>query len=264
MQLIRNLTHLTVSFVLSQTILASDLPLFTMGAIGDSVTSAVNSTDWGSQLQSSWSTGYDAEGVVDSHYLKLTRKFDTDIGSKNVARGGATATSLQEQVSELIPFNPDYVTMMIGGNDVCTWSRDYDRQLFAFEARVNAAVTRLIEHNDDIKILLVPIPNLISLWRLGRERNCQWLWDISGFCSDLLSDDRSDRDRLAFEQRLELANAALMSVADSHPDHIRFDPSIGAREFEWEHVSPRDCFHPSGPGQSMISDLTWDSGWFAD
>ncbi|MCB9229628.1 MAG: SGNH/GDSL hydrolase family protein [Deltaproteobacteria bacterium] len=242
---------------------------FVMGSLGDSISTAVNSTGIGAKTMHSWSTGYGKDGLVRSHFLRLHQLFpDRDIIAHNVAQGGATSFQLHHQVKEVNQFSPDYVTILIGGNDACVWDEEKrSNQIASYEKNVKEAISSLVKRNDQIKILLLPIPDMLALWELStntesKRKTCQVWWNFYQFCPSLLKSDVTADMRIAFQSRVDEANLALQRVADSFPQHVLFDLSLSESRFEDHHISKKDCFHPSGEGQNLIAELSWKSGWF--
>ena len=238
---------------------------FVIGSIGDSISTAMNSNGWGNRKQNNWSTGTTRNRNLRSHFHKLQQLFQKKVEPYNFAVAGATSYDIASQVGKLLPYNPDYVTILIGANDACHWKKDYHKQLNEFKKNINNAVKRLIAHNPQVKLLLVPIPNMYHLWKTVHQKgSCQMRWNLFNVCSNLLDSDRTEKERLAFQQRIVFANDYLEEIANNHLQHIRFNRSIANHHFKWEHVSPRDCFHPSVTGQNVISQLTWEADWFND
>ena len=237
---------------------------FIMGAIGDSITAGVNSTGWGAQLKDSWATGLSPTGVVESHYKKLQKQLTRKIKTVNVARGGSSSVSLNDQLEELLVYKPDYITFFIGSNDVCQWSENYEDELVAYKSGIDAALQRIIKKNSDVKILLLPVPNLYSLWKIGKKNNCQWIWNVTGLCHNLLGADRSQEQRISFKNKVSRVNQSLHELADVYKQNVKFNIELFDYKFNKEHLSKRDCFHPSGEGQDLISRVSWKSGWFGE
>lgn len=236
-----------------------------MGAVGDSITQATNSTGWGDRPFDSWSTGENRSGLVDSHSLKLERLLKKPVVTYNVARRGATSQDLDKQLQALLPQKPDYVSLLLGANDACSWTDDYDADLLAYLSKMSDSVAALIAANPKVKILLLPVPNLNYLWELSHnQRGCQWLWDTLSICTPLLQSKRSPAERAAFSQRLADINTGLRSLAERFPSHINYKDELADYQFKSSHVSNRDCFHPSAAGQDLISSLSWDAAWVAE
>ena len=92
-----------------------------MASTGDSLTRAAGTgfLPWTDNPAGSWSTGTDAS--VNSHYLRLLA-LNPKIRGKNYndARSGAKMGELAGQMATVVAQKVDYVTVEMGGNDVCT------------------------------------------------------------------------------------------------------------------------------------------------
>jgi lysophospholipase L1-like esterase len=236
--------------------------VFVMGAMGDSITMATNSSGWGSRPDDSWATGHGKRSRVYSHFQRLKRIINGPMEAYNVAGNGNRSPDLKRQLRRLLPKKPDYVTFLIGGNDICSWPDRYSESLERFSSEVGYAINALVNANPQVKILMLPIPNVYQLWELGKRNNCQALWNLTGLCKPLLHGQRTDEERDNFVRRWEDANEVIEDVALKFPDHVRFNPELAQIRFSWKHVSPRDCFHPSLEGQRYISTKTWMDDWF--
>lgn len=237
---------------------------FYMGAVGDSITRGFNSGGILAHPENSWAVGRGHHEDFISHRQRLT-----DLGYKVVVRdaslSGAKSGNLKRQVRKLRKMKRlDYVTFLMGANDVCSWSADHASQLALYESRIREAVDSLIEHSPDVKILMLAIPDMMNLWALGVNSNCQKKWNMIGFCKNLLAESVTDLERKYFGERLSDANHALRRVSSDYPENIRLVQSTGEIQFELAHVSPIDCFHPSVSGQGLLSEESWQEGWFAD
>src|SRR5215207_7272831 len=94
-----------------------------MTAVGDSITAATD-VAWccvnpnGGNPQYSWSTGTDPS--VASHYQRLVAaNGGIPIAALNAAVPGADSTDLRRQLGQAVSYRADYVTVLMGGNDVC-------------------------------------------------------------------------------------------------------------------------------------------------
>lgn len=228
-----------------------------MGAIGDSMTTGFNSRRLGDNREISWSSG-DAPDV-ESHFRRLKARTPSHtIIAYNEAIAGSVSSDLNRQVTRLLRRAPDYVTVTIGANDICSWDVDYAAHLLDYKTKLRAAVQRLVDARPAIKVYLAPIPDMYNLWEIASPRaECRQRWDVLPVCSVLLGSGATARDRAAFVDRWRDANAAIAAVALEFPQHVLHDPELAHTQFEWHHVSPLDCFHPSIAGQNMLSELSW-------
>lgn len=97
---------------------------FTIGALGDSISVAFNAEREGNNEAHSWSTGNLDLSHGASHFRRLQRFFPAmDVRAANYAVSGARAADLRGQVDQLLAHTPDYVTLLMGANDLarCGW-----------------------------------------------------------------------------------------------------------------------------------------------
>lgn len=227
-----------------------------LGAIGDSITVACNAASVGDNPGLSWSTGTDNR--VNSHLKKLAIWLKSDVQGVNLAKTGARVADLGAQVVTLVNHKPDFVTVEIGANDLCAWKDDYAAKILQFGIELRSNISKLIENNPKVRILLASIPDIYGLWEIGSRRSeCQLRWDLLGFCSPLLSSNATTQDRAAFVERWRIVNNTISSVADSFPQNVVFNSAVAAARISREHMSSIDCFHPSIQGQNLLSERAW-------
>ena len=235
---------------------------FTIGSLGDSITTGNNARGWGDGKQYNWSTGSSSSGGLESHFKKLEKHLTKEVSAVNVAVSGATSHGIDAQVTELLRHNPDYVTLLIGANDACALPKDHMGSVKIFEERIESSLSRLITNNPEVKILMVPIPDMYHLWEIGVDA-CGWKWDLFGACSSLLSSSRTETERLEFKSRLDDLNKSLSKVQSKYKENIKFSKDLANYQFSKEDISSKDCFHPSLKGQNKISELSWEKSWFS-
>lgn len=231
-----------------------------LGALGDSISAGFNAKRLGDNRELSWSTGDSA--LVQSHLKRLEDFLHAPIAGVNEAIAGSVAANLERQTTRLLPHNPSFVTIDIGANDVCAWTPDnHETAVMQFETDVRASIQRLVDANAQVRVTIVPIPNVYNLWEVAHDQpGCQMRWDIIGLCGRLLGSQRTQAERLAFLDRLQEGNDALSRIASDYPQHVLFDEHALETPFTWEHISPLDCFHPSVLGQNLIAEKTWFYG----
>ncbi len=91
-----------------------------MASLGDSITRAANPEPSliGDQPQYSWSTG--SNNSVESHYYRILQQNSPISGNNNNdAVSGARMTDLNSQAQTAVIQGVDYVTILMGANDVC-------------------------------------------------------------------------------------------------------------------------------------------------
>ena len=233
---------------------------FGMAAVGDSITAGFNAYRPLINRDYSWATGWRANGLVDSIYLKLVRSVG-NVSATNVAISGSKAEDIGKQIGKLSNLNLDYVSVVIGANDVCQWPADYRESLRTYKANVTRGLAQLTSDHKNIHIDLGTIPNIMHLYSIGKSSNaCQRKWNTTKFCS-LLRSDTTPADVDAFAASWRDANAALAEIAQSFPNNVRLITKLSAPIFTPNEISPYDCFHPNTVGQSMLANVVWDGGW---
>src|SRR5919197_1951054 len=92
-----------------------------IASTGDSITRAFNSCSFPfiDCPRNSWSTG--SNSVVASHYLRILAANPAIYGRNyNDAQTGAKMAGLNGQAGAAVAQQADYVTVLMGANDVCT------------------------------------------------------------------------------------------------------------------------------------------------
>lgn len=232
-------------------------------SVGDSITSGFNTKYIGdiANRKYSWSTG-DSRRVA-SHFNKLKELLLTQtIDRKNVAKSRSTSFDLAKQLNKVNFPRIDYMTVLIGANDVCDWGIDHRNDLARFKDNVSEIITTVIGQNEQVKIIIPAVPDMYHLYQIGKER-CQFKWNMFGVCPKLLHSRRTTAERQDFRARLIDANQVLAELAADHIDNVKYVGELFDFRFSIEHTSSIDCFHPSVSGQGVLADITWDHGWFS-
>lgn len=234
---------------------------YVVGALGDSITAGFNMYRLGDNRDLSWSVGLDQRGMVESHAKRLKQVLTQPIEVHNEAFIGATSTDIDRETTRLLRYKPDYVTFLVGANDLCNWSGNYTSELAAFQLKVSAAISRIVAANPKTRIVMLSIPNLLRVYELGVAHGCQERWDSLGLCRPLFDRDKTPAERSQFGDRLQEMNRIIDDIASQYPANISFKPELANYEFPWEFLSPIDCFHPSILGHNKIAELTFDPAW---
>jgi lysophospholipase L1-like esterase len=238
----------------------------TMAATGDSITRAYN-TGWFPYVDfpaASWSTGSDTR--VQSHRLRLQALSSRTVSAYNDARSGAKMADLAGQMQAAVSQNAQYVTVLMGGNDVCTSSEATMTTVAAFTAQFSAAMETITTGSPNAVVYVVSIPNIHQLWKIYKD---SWLarsvWTSARICQSMLANPGSTAQadvarRARVSQRNQDFNAALEAVCDAYRQ-CHFDGyAVYNFMFARSDVTTRDYFHPSVSGQAKLADVTWRAG----
>jgi lysophospholipase L1-like esterase len=256
---------LLFAFIAAQPISASSPPA-SMAALGDSITRATNvCCPVGSYQGQSWSTGDSRDDGIASHYERLTVLSPAIAGRNyNDAVAGGRAASLPGQAAAAVSREVDYVTILIGANDLCTSSAATMTSEAEFAASVNRALATLRQGLPGVRIFVSSIPDIHQLWTaLNGNPLARQKWS-AGTCQSMLSSSNTDEQRQQVAQR-ELAFNKILAEACGRYSNCRWDNNaVYNFKFSADDVSTLDYFHPSVSGQARLAELTWRASWWGD
>ncbi len=250
-----------------------DLPSV-IAAVGDSLTRAFNVGSCCANSDApeySWATGDNPR--VDSHYGRLLR-MNPKIRELNFARSGAKIADLGRQLRGAAAQHPDYVTIMIGGNDLlavlgrtengCVPDPAAMTSVASFRSRFRRALGSFAEARPDASIFVASIPDIPRMWRiLSKDRAVVKVWNRVGSCQVGLQDPRATAALGVVTARLRAYNDVLATVCRSI-ERCRWDGgAIYNYAFGKGDFSAVDYFHPSAEGQRRIAEITWRAGYWA-
>jgi PKD repeat protein len=235
-----------------------------MGATGDSITRAFNLcffpfTDCPAQ---SWSTGTNSS--VNSH----ARRLGITGTASNDARSGAKMSDLPGQATTVFNRNVGYVTVLMGGNDVCTDTEALMTSPSSYELNFRTAMDKLATDLTPPLVYVVSVPNVKNLWEiLHGSSSARSAWNSYNVCQSLLANPQStaqadvDRRERVKQRNMEL-NQRLRAACGTYT-FCRFDgeASFGTA-FVPNDVSTRDYFHPSSAGQAKLASVSYDNGYW--
>jgi lysophospholipase L1-like esterase len=238
-----------------------------MAAIGDSITTAANAgflDIGGSNPERSWATGYDSGDIVVSHYERLLTA-NTNIASRNFndAAPGARMRDAAAQAQRAVAQGVEYVTFLLGANDVCTSSKHTMTSVRDFRAQFRAAMEVLAAGRPDADIFVASIPDIRHLWELYHtDPVARWVWSTFGICQSMLSTSNTDADREFVRRRNMAFNTVLRDVCAEYVNCRSDGGAVFNYRFTRSDVSPVDYFHPSTTGQMHIAEVTWAAGYW--
>ncbi|NIQ37052.1 MAG: hypothetical protein GTN81_00450 [Proteobacteria bacterium] len=253
-----------------------------LSSTGDSITEAINAELPLANHWASWANGYHGFwewlfglSDVDSHNQRISRNFGR-WGRKNFmeAKSGADMFDFPGQVAGSVLHSAQYVTVLMGHNDVC--QNDFDDipidAEFERQFRIGMETLRL-GLPPGATIYVVGIVDIYRLWEIARDKkalgiiDCEVLWAATLLdlfpCGTMLSPLNTETDRQYTRSRNIAFNAILQSVTEeynaSDPLHHYFFTDVAFNSpFVEPHVSDIDCLHPSALGQKELSNVTWN------
>jgi hypothetical protein len=229
-------------------------PPASMAAIGDSftygfATGAPGCATFVTCPAYSWSTGTS----VNSHYQRLVALNPALTGqAANAAVLGAPMSSFVSQASAVAPSQPDYVTVLLGGGDVC------------FGATTTAQFTASFRAGMDVFAATSPSSRVLvaSIWDFESMRTAVLAGNPSAtfpFCQSFFN--AAPATRASMMARVVDFNAALAAECATYAN-CRFDGNaLFNHVWATNELSPVDNFHPSVAGQEMIASVLFGAGY---
>ena len=239
-----------------------------IAAVGDSITQAASS---GGSLgadypQNSWSTGTNT--TVNSHYLRLLALTSAINGrSYNRSVSGAKMVDLNAQMQGVVALQPDYLTVLIGGNDLCTDTAAGMTSVSAFRSQFLTAMATLGAGSPNTNVYVSSIPNVYHLWELFKGNFwARFVWSVGNICQSLLANPTSTTAadvarRAAVAQRNVDFNTQLAEVCAASA-HCRWDGNAAYNTVFTTSDASGDYFHPSISGQAKLAAVSWAASYW--
>jgi lysophospholipase L1-like esterase len=257
---------LVLALVAADGAAAASLPK-SLAATGDSITRAYN-TGWFPYTDNpaaSWSTGTDSR--IRSHLQRLIELLPSGkVTGYNDARSGAKMAALANQMSAAVSQKVDYVTVLMGANDVCTSSETTMTTTANFTAQFTQAMDTITTGLPRATVYVVSIPDIFHLWEIYKDDAiARSVWDLLDVCQSMLanagSTDATDVERRErVRQRNIDFNDALEAVCAQYAQCVFDGHAVFEARFVRSDVSSRDYFHPSLAGQAKLAEVSWLSG----
>jgi len=240
-----------------------------MAATGDSITRAYNTGffPYTDNPSASWSTG--TSSTVNSQYLRLLKLNPRIQGHNyNDAVSGAKMANLNGQMQKAVAQRVQYVTVLIGGNDLCTSSLGTMTPVATFRSQLTTAMSTLTSGLPSVRVQVVSIPNAYHLWQLFKDSFvARSVWAAFSVCQSLLANPLSTTATdIARREAVRQRNIAFNDVLrDTCALYIqcRFDGyAVYNTVFVASQITGRDYFHPSTAGQAKLASVTWAAGYW--
>lgn len=260
-------------------------------SVGDSITRAFDSNYILDNLSESWANGYYGfwewllgKENVNSHNQRADSAFGVNsnvVGAVN----GADMDDMDVQAAAGLGNNPYYVTVELGGNDICqdnasqvpdplTYIYDYIDGIFVLDPGIWGVGGGLTGGST---VYTASVPDIKQLYDVGKNQtgalglDCEiiWLGTYIGFpCGSMLSPGNSEADRLAlqainlqYNQYLDIVSAQANALSQSV--YWDFTWEVWNTAIQGNDISSIDCFHPSSDGQEKLAQATWADGPFS-
>ncbi len=236
-----------------------------MAALGDSITRAFDvCCYYGDHPSNSWATGGSWFDSIQSHYERL-RAIDPGIGGHqfNDAVTGAKMSDGPRQALQAVSQGAQYVTVLLGANDLCTSSVSGMTSPATFQQQFEATMATLDPDRRGIRVFVSSIPDVVQLWNvLHTNGTARLVWSLAKICQSVLASSNGDAERQAVADRERQLNGVLGEVCSRYAN-CRFD-QLATFNFQFSagDVSVLDYFHPDLDGQRKLAESTWAASWW--
>ena len=237
-----------------------------MAALGDSITRAYDvCCSYGDHPGQSWSTGSTSYDGIASHYERIRAVGGAITGhAYNDSVSGARMSNAPAQASKAVAQGVQYVTILMGANDVCTSSPSTMTSVGAFRQQYQSALATLDAGLPGrARIFVASIPDVYQLWQIYHtDLAARLVWGVADICQSMLSPNRTEAERQAVRQRNIEFNTVLQQECARYA-RCRFDGNaVFTYQFSRSQVSKLDYFHPSLSGQATLAGITWSRSWW--
>lgn len=237
-----------------------------IASIGDSITRAADVCCWyGDHPAQSWSTGGGFFDGISSHYERIRAANPSIYGRNyNDAKSGAKMRDAELQAAAAVSQGAGYVTILMGGNDLCTSSAATMTSVADFQTQFTAAMDELATGLPaDSHVFVSSIPNIYQLWQLFHGNStAQFVWSVASICQSMLSPRNTEADRQLVVAREQAFNQVLRTVCGQYSFCLYDNDATFEFQFSTGDVSKLDYFHPSLAGQAHLASLTWQHSWW--
>jgi lysophospholipase L1-like esterase len=237
-----------------------------MASVGDSITRGYDAVLWGCFLadcpQYSWASGTSTS--VNSHFRQLRAQGATTLTAANYARTGAKVSELATQMTRAA--SAQYVTVLIGANDLCTSTADTMTSEADFRSRFTAGLAAYFSGKSPAegRVFVSSIPDLNKLRLLGQTiPGAVNTWTSFRICQSILNPKATTEQITRVQQREAAFNLILQQECAKYAGRCLYDGGATfSTSFVRSDLSTVDYFHPSVAGQNKLGTVTWDAGWW--
>jgi len=233
-----------------------------MATIGDSISRGALADDSldDDQPEHVWSTGYDAGDACYSHYERILAANSGISGNNlNNAWNGAQSDDLLAQSNTTVSQAVQYVTIEMGGNDVCGDSTAEMTTTATWQYRWNEAIDVLQAGLPGADILVCSVVNVRRVYDVGRyDLGCQLKWNTFTWCKNMLVNGSTQRTEAT--NQLLAYNSALSSLTAAQG--VWYDADVYSYAFSKGQLSSIDCFHPDTSLDGALANVTYSASRF--
>jgi hypothetical protein len=236
-----------------------------IAAIGDSITRAFDvCCYYGDHPANSWSTGDFGLDSVRSHYERVRALNPAIAGHQHSdAVTGAKMANGPAQAANAVAQGAQYVTILLGANDLCTSSVATMTPTATFRRQFEATMAALNPDQRNVRVFVASIPDVVHLWEvLHTSATARFVWGVARICQSVLAASNGDAQRQAVAAREMQLNAVLADVCSRYANCRSDNLATYRFQFTAGDVSVLDFFHPDLDGQRKLAEVTWSASWW--
>jgi lysophospholipase L1-like esterase len=246
---------------------ASSPPLpNSIAAIGDSISQAYDvCCSYGDHPANSWTTGYSSTDGVSSHYERILAANSAISGHYfDDAVSGAKAADTATQASSAVSQAAQYVTILIGANDVCTSTIAGMTPTATFQSQFQSTMSTLESGLPaGAHIFVSSIPNVYQLWQvLHTNSSAEFVWSAAQICQSMLNRNNTETQRQQVLSQEEADNTVLQQVCQQYANCLWDNLATFNTAFTASEVSTLDYFHPNLSGQAALASESWAASYW--
>lgn len=193
--------------------------------------------------------------------LAANRKINGNV--YNDAVTGAKMDALDGQFSSAAGQGVQYVTVLMGANDLCTSSASTMTPTATFQSELHTALANFFAADPTAKMFVSSIPNIYQLWSLLHTNwAAEATWSNFGICQSMLSQSNTEADRQLVVAQEQADNNVLATVCGQYANCKWDGLATYNYAFTNSDVSTVDYFHPSISGQNVLAGVTWKASYW--
>jgi lysophospholipase L1-like esterase len=235
-----------------------------IAALGDSLSVGWNSCgSVGSCPAASWSIGT----TVDSHYQRILAVNSSISGNASaLATPGVPMYSLLSQANAAVGLGSQYITILMGTNDVCRPKESQMTSAATFQTQFKAAMDAITTGSPSTRVFVASIPDLKRIWTINKGNPSAITAWSSVLCKSMFANpastapaDAARRDRV--HQRIVDLNTVLANVCMQYAN-CKFDGNATfAHQWTPAEMSTIDYIHFASAGEASLAAFTYAAGY---
>jgi lysophospholipase L1-like esterase len=175
---------------------------------------------------------------------------------------------LNAQEQNAVNAGVQYVTILMGANDVCASTEAGMTPVSTFRSQLDQALTTLKNGLPNASVAVISIPSVYRLWEIGKNSSsARTAWSEFNICQSMLANPTStlqadvDRRNRVRQRNIDY-NTQLAQACTAYGASCDFDDNaVFNYPFVLSQVSSWDYFHPNTSGQAVLAQQSYANGF---